>query len=182
MRLTWRRNVSPVRYELVYCIRLVCILHSHRRENLKSYTSNLQSLCRMTLTIVFSSPKMFTWRGGNTHSWRLHEAMGWHEAIYHWKLHCLKFDQTPGVNEGVSFALLHTPLQKVGAGHYTPSNWFPFNKGSRREAKHWKHFWISLINNGMTWKLILSLLLFNYLNFFSSPVSLLSNHNWTSRR
>jgi hypothetical protein len=35
--LKWRRNVSPVRYELRFYIPEDDILHSHRRENLKSY-------------------------------------------------------------------------------------------------------------------------------------------------
>jgi hypothetical protein len=33
----WRRNVSPVKYELGFYIPEDDILHSHRRENLKSY-------------------------------------------------------------------------------------------------------------------------------------------------
>jgi hypothetical protein len=35
--LQWRRNVSPVRYELGFYIPKDDILHSHRREHLKSY-------------------------------------------------------------------------------------------------------------------------------------------------
>jgi hypothetical protein len=35
--LYWRRNVSPVKYELGFCIPEDDILHSHRRETLKSY-------------------------------------------------------------------------------------------------------------------------------------------------
>jgi hypothetical protein len=35
--LYWRRNVSPVKYELGFYISEDDILHSHRRENLKSY-------------------------------------------------------------------------------------------------------------------------------------------------
>jgi hypothetical protein len=35
--LLWRRNVSPVKYELGFYIPEDGILHSHRRENLKSY-------------------------------------------------------------------------------------------------------------------------------------------------
>jgi hypothetical protein len=35
--LQWRRNVSPVKYELGSYIPEDAILHSHRRENLKSY-------------------------------------------------------------------------------------------------------------------------------------------------
>jgi hypothetical protein len=37
--LYWRRNVSPVRYELGFYILEDDILHSHRRENHKSYTA-----------------------------------------------------------------------------------------------------------------------------------------------
>jgi hypothetical protein len=36
-RLKWRRNVSPVKYELGFYIPKDDILHSHCRENLKSY-------------------------------------------------------------------------------------------------------------------------------------------------
>jgi hypothetical protein len=36
--LQWRRNVSPVRYELGFYIPEDGILHSQRRENLKSYS------------------------------------------------------------------------------------------------------------------------------------------------
>jgi hypothetical protein len=35
--LWWRRNVSPVKYELYFYIPEDDILHSHCRENLKSY-------------------------------------------------------------------------------------------------------------------------------------------------
>jgi hypothetical protein len=35
--LYWRRDMSPVRYELVFYIPEDAILHSHRRENLRSY-------------------------------------------------------------------------------------------------------------------------------------------------
>jgi hypothetical protein len=35
--LYWRRNVSPVKYELGFYIPEDGILHSHRREHLKSY-------------------------------------------------------------------------------------------------------------------------------------------------
>jgi hypothetical protein len=41
--LQWRRNVSPVKYELAFYIPEYNILHSHRRENLKSFKVQLFS-------------------------------------------------------------------------------------------------------------------------------------------
>jgi hypothetical protein len=41
--LWWRRNVSPVRYELGFYIPKDDTLHSHRRENIKSYIQTTTS-------------------------------------------------------------------------------------------------------------------------------------------
>jgi hypothetical protein len=44
-----RRNVSPVRYELGFYIPEDRILHSHRRENLKSHNKILLRTCNATV-------------------------------------------------------------------------------------------------------------------------------------
>jgi hypothetical protein len=51
--LSWRRNVSPVKYELGFYIPEDDILHSHCRENLKSYISQIVLKCNVTICPQF---------------------------------------------------------------------------------------------------------------------------------